>query len=202
MPGAPLLWPSVATPTDEAEAVKTLNAHLSGLESSVTAWEAALFLYVTSKQPPPSISQTIANRWRFIACNECVLELYHLRSRLEKIRSVQLRNCPSLRKYLDSYKMRCASKRLDEYFPDIEPLRHAIAHSGEIEAHPETHAPNGKYNLTGFREPDRFSTGYEGQLRYLDITSQSLEKIQEVVAMFFSAFEKAAAELEKQGHIE
>ncbi|MDM0038787.1 hypothetical protein QTH89_20310 [Variovorax sp. J22G21] len=198
----PLLWPSIATPPGEVVAIKDLYAALTGLNYSVEAWEAALLLYETSKQPPSSISRSVASRWRFIACNECVLELYHLRARLEKIRSVMLRACPSLRPLLNTSTMRSASKRLDEYFPDIELLRHATAHRGENEAHPESHAPDGHHALSGFREPDRYSTPYNGTLRYLDVTNQSLERIYEVVAEFLSAFADAATELEKQGSLE
>jgi hypothetical protein len=202
MPRAPMLWPSITTPAKEIAAIKDLYAHLTGLQYSVEAWEAALLLYKTAKHPPSSISRSVASRWRFIACNECVLELYHLRARLEKIRSVRLRSCPSLRTFVHTSKLRSASKRLDECFPDIEALRHATAHKGENEAHPEVHAPDGKFALTGFREPDRFSAPYEGRLRHLDITDQSLQQINEVVAEFLGAFEMAAAELEKQGHLE
>lgn len=202
MPRPSLLWPSVLTPAGETAAVKDLYAHLAGLQHSVEAWEAALLLYLTAKNPPPSISRPVANRWRFVACNECALELYHLRARLEKIQSVKLRNCPSLRTWIDRSKLRSARKRLDEYFPDIEALRHATAHKGENEAHPEVHAPDGQYALSGFREPDRFSAPYQGQLRYLDITHESLKRITEVVTEFFGAFELAARELENQGHLE
>lgn len=202
MTRAPLLWPSVLTPDGETAAVKDLYAHLTGLQYSIEAWEAALLLYVTAKNPPPSISRAVASRWRFVACNECVLELYHLRARLEKIQSVKLRNCPSLRALIDMSRLRGARKRLDEYFPDIEALRHATAHKGENEAHPEVHAPDGQCALSGFREPDRFSAPYEGQLRYLDITHQSLQRIIEVVTEFFGAFEMAGRELEMQGHLE
>ena len=98
--------------------------------------------------------------------------------------------------------MRSASKHLDEYFPDIEALRHATAHRGENEAHPESHAPDGQYALSGFREPDRYSTPYDRTLRYLDITDQSLQRIRKVVAEFLGAFAVAALELERQGHLE
>ena len=202
MPRAPLLWPSISTPAEEIEPIKDLYATLTGLEYSVEAWEAALLLYKTAKQHPPSISRSVASRWRFVACNECILELYHLRARLEKTRSIKLRLCPSLRPLLDTSMLRSASKRLDEYFPDIEALRHAIAHKGENEAHPEVHAPDRQFALSGLREPDRFSTPYEGQLRYLDITDQSLQRINEVVAEFFSGFARGAAALEIQGHLD
>lgn len=198
----PVLWPSVLTPAEEVEPIKDLYAHLTGLVYSVEAWDAALQLYSTSKRPPAPISRSIANRWRWVACHECVLELYHLRARLEKIQSVRLRNCPSVRAKVNMSKIKNARKRLDEYFPDIEALRHATAHKGENEAHPEVHAPDGLYALTGFCEPDRFSTPYQGTLRYLDITDHSLHNIVDVVSEFLGAFETTASELERQGHLE
>ena len=198
----PVLWPSVLTPAEEVVPIKDLYAHLTGLKFSVEAWDAALQLYLTSKDPPSQISRATANRWRWVACHECVLELYHLRARLEKIQSVRLRNCPSVRAMVDMPKIKRARKRLDDYFPDIEALRHATAHKGENEAHPEVHAPDGLYALTGFREPDRFSAPYQGTLRYLDITDQSLQNIVDVVTEFLDAFEETAVELEKQGHLE
>lgn len=198
----PLLWPSIATPTTELAGIKDLYAHLMGLKYSIENWEACLLLHQTAKEPPPTVSRSVARRWRFVACNECILELYHLRARLEKIQSVQLRKCPSLRAAIDMSRVRSARRKLDEYFPDIESLRHATAHKGENEAHPEVHAPDGQYALAGFREADIYSTPYEGRLRHLAITNQSLERISEVVIEFLSAFDDAAAELEKQGHLE
>lgn len=198
----PLIWPSIVTPAEEVAAVKSLSAHVSALPYGVEAWEAALLLYQTAQSPPSTINRDVASRWRWVACNECILELYHLRARLEKIPSVCLRGCPSLRPFVDVSKLKSARKRLDDYFPDIEALRHATAHKGENEAHPEVHAPDGKLALTGFREPDRFSAPYQGRLHYLDITNQSLQRIGEVVAEFLAGFEPAAAELERQGHLD
>jgi hypothetical protein len=198
----PFLWPSFATPPAERAAIRELNALLTGLGYSVEAWEAGLLLYELAKHPSSTAPGVVARRWRFIACHECVFELYHLRARLEKIQSVHLRKCPSLRTAIDAPKLRSARKKLDEYFPDIGPLRHAIAHRGENEAHPEVHAPEGQYALTGFREEDVYSAPYEGRLCQLEITQLSLLRITDVVLEFFSAFEPASAELEKQGHME
>lgn len=198
----PLLWPSVETSIEEIPEVKALNALLTGLEYSVQAWEAALLLYRTAINPPTTISRRVASRWRWIACNECILELYHLRSRLEKIQSIQLGRCPSLRQWVDKSAIRNARKKLDEYFPDIEALRHATAHRGENEVHSEAHAPSGSYALSGFREPHIYSTPYRGKLYSLSITDESLNRIVEVVKIYLGAFKVAAIELEKQGHLE
>ncbi len=198
----PLLWPSNSTPADEVAAVKDLYAHLTGLQYSVEAWEAALLLYLTAKNPSPNVARSVASRWRFIACNECIFELYHLRARLEKIQSVKFRNCPSVKALVDKVHLKAIRKRLDEYFPGIEALRHATGHRGQNEAYPEVHAPDGHYALFGFREPDRYSAPYEGRIHYLDITHQSLQRIAEVVMEYLSAFELAAQTLETQGHLE
>jgi hypothetical protein len=202
MKRTPLLWPSVLTPSQETSETKALYAQLTGVEYSVKAWEAALCLYRTAIKPPSTIPRDIADRWRWIACNECVLELYHLRSRLAKVQSVQLRKCPTLRQWIDISAIRGARKKLDEYFPDIEALRHATAHKGENEAHPEKHAPGGRLALTGFREPNRYSAPYLGKMRSIDITDESLRRIEEVVDTYLGAFERAASELEQQGHVE
>jgi hypothetical protein len=198
----PLLWPSIHTPAEELAPIKDLYAHLTGLAFSVEAWEAGLLLYQTALSPPASIPRAVAGRWRFIACHECILELFHLRARLSKIQSVKLRNCPSVAALVDSKALRNSRKQLDTYFPDIEALRHATAHSGENEAHPEIHAPDGQYALMGFREPNRFSAPYQGKLRYLDITRQSLERITEVVNSYLMSFAPAAAALKVQGYLE
>ncbi|WP_296735269.1 hypothetical protein [Variovorax sp.] len=172
------------------------------MEDSISAWEAALLLYQTSKQPMPAVPRAVARRWQFIACNECILELYHLRARLEKVHTVLLAGCPSIRPLIDTSKLKAARKRLNEDFPHIEALRHATAHKGEIEAFPEQHAADGNFALSGFREADRYSLNYKGQIRFLDITPQSLHNIAEAVQAFFDGFAPAAAKLKNEGHLD
>ena len=202
MPHAPLLWPSVKSPTSEVDAIKDLYLHLIGIEYSLQAWEAALHLYKTGRKPPASIARQTGRLWCFIAARECAMELFHLRARLLKIRSVLLRKCPTVQKLVDVKQLRGASKLLDECFPDIELLRHSIAHKGENEVHPETHAPDGRYALTHMTDDGLFSSPYEGTVRKLHVSDSSFEQIQEVVALYFSAFSVAAEVLLIEGHIE
>lgn len=202
MINVPVLWPSKLTPSDEVEGVKNLYAHLTGLKYSVEAWEAGLLLYQFSKRPSLSISHNVARRWRFIASNDCILELYHLRARMGKIQSAQLRKCPSLLAEINMHNLKSARKMLDEYFPNIECLRHATAHKGENEAHPEEHAPDNLFMLSGFDDADNFSTFYKGKKCSLGITNQSLEQIKLVVVKFLTSFNALAAKLETQGHLD
>ena len=122
---------------------------------------------------------------------------------MDKIQSVQLRKCPSLLPWIDSAATRRARKRLDEYFPDIEALRHATAHTGESEVNRDAHAPQGlQFALTGFREPHRYSTPDQGKIRSLDMTEESRQNIAEVFDAYLSGFAPVAKELERQGHLE
>gem|GEM_PF-1186424 len=129
-------------------------------------------------------------------------QLHHLKKRIEKIRGVVIKKCPSLSDAIDSTLLRKSTKLLNDYFPEIDGLRDAMAHAGEFDAHPEVHAPDGMFALKGFREPHRFSAPFKRKLYHLDITDETLTRITEVVVLFFEGFMPASAMLEAQGHVE
>lgn len=198
----PLLWPSVATPTTEVAAIKDLHANLWGVAYNVEAWAAAFRLYAFAKQAPSTVTNDDARRWKFIASKECVLQLHHLRERLEKIRGFKIRACPSLTGCIEFARLREATKLLDEYFPGIDDLRDAIAHAGANDVLPDRHATEGGYLLVSFQEMDRYSAPHKGVAHHLDITDSSLKRINKIVAEFFLAFTTAARMLEQQGHVD
>lgn len=201
MQTVPLLWPSVLTPKSETVAIKDLHANLCGIADNVNAWSAALELYEFAKKAPNSVNKDTARQWKFIASHECVMQLHHLRERLENIKGFKVRSCQSLKSSINASQMRNATRLLDVYFPHIDKLRHAIAHSGANETNSKEHAPDGQFGLVGFRELDRFSAPYQGALWQLDITIESLNKINEVVAEFLGAFIKSSQMLELEGHL-
>lgn len=198
----PLIWPSAQTPPAEVQAIKDLNANLNGVASNVAAWASALRLYAFAKQKPAAIDRKDSWPWRFIACHECALQLHHLRQRMEKIKGYKLAACPSIASIVDKSELRIATTLLDKKFPNIDQLRHAIAHAGEFDTIPGDHVPTGTFGPVGFREADRFSAYFEGELRTLDMTEDSLTQITKITARYLAAFEPAAAVLELQGHIE
>lgn len=198
----PLLWPSVKTSESEIAAIKDLHANLMGVAYNVEAWAAAFHLYKFAKQRPAGITPDDARRWKFIASNECVHQLHHFRERLEKIKGFKVRACQSLVPSIDTKMLRSATRLLDEYFPDIDQLRHAIAHEGANDVMPDEHALEQGFLLVGFREQDQYTAPYQGVDRHLNITEGSLERIREVASEFLAAFEPAAKLLEQQGHIE
>ncbi|WP_427914834.1 hypothetical protein ACPWT1_07955 [Ramlibacter sp. MMS24-I3-19] len=98
--------------------------------------------------------------------------------------------------------MRTATRKLLDGFPGIDELRHAVAHAGEFDAHPEDHAPDGLYALTMLGENGRFSAPFRKTVYHLDITAQTLALLEEVVKEFYSGFIPAAKRLDEEGHIE
>lgn len=198
----PALWPSVQTPSTEVAAIKDLMASLHGVAGNVEAWASALRLYQFAKQKRHTIAQNDSSQWRFIACTESALQLHHLRERMEKIKGYKLAACPSIAPAVDKGELRIATTLLDKQFPNIDQLRHAIAHAGEFDTLPGNHVPEGDFGLVGFREDDRFSAYFEGKLRTLDMTDESLEQIMKIAARYLVAFEPAAKTLEQQGHLE
>lgn len=201
MQTAPLLWPSVMTPKSETAPIKDLYVNLCGVTSNAKAWSAALDLYKFAKKAPKSVNNDTAWHWKFIASHECVMQLHHLRERLEKIKGFKVRSCPSLKNSIDATQMRNATRLLDVYFPHIDKLRHAIAHAGANDTNSKEHAPDGQFGLVGFKELDKFSAPYQGAIWQLDITTESLDKINEVVSEFFGAFIKTSQILELEGHL-
>ncbi len=130
------------------------------------------------------------------------MELYHLRSRMKLIQSVQLKTCPSVFCLVDSKALRKSRKKLDEYFPGIESLRHHVAHSGEIESDRSEFSPEKLPYLSGLREPNIYSAMHNGKVHRLAITDASAAQIAEVVEEYLKAFQLAANTLEKEGHLE
>jgi virulence-associated protein VapD len=198
----PVLWPSRLTPASEVEAVKDLYANLMGVHYNVEAWAAALKLYQFTEAQPSGVPREDVRRWRFLAANECVMQLHHFKERIQKIKGFKIRGCPSLSDVIDHVKLRQVSRALDESFPHIDRLRDAVAHTASIDTNPKKHAPDGLFALVGFREKHRFSSPYEGSIYFLDLNAESMRKIEETEALFLSAFVAAAAKLEFEGHLE
>jgi hypothetical protein len=196
----PILWPAVSTPDTEAVSIKDLNANLMGVTYNVEAWRAALDLFKFSKNPAEGVSRKLAREWGFIACHECVMQLYYLKERLKIIKGFKVRPCGLIAQCVDDAQMRKATNLLDSSFPDIVPLRDAIAHAGSVGTNPTKHSPPDGFGLIGFHQPDRFTAPYLGINRHLEITDRSLDQIRSVVTEFFAAFQAAAQELERLGH--
>lgn len=198
----PELWPSIITPPVEVDFVKDLYANLWGVFHNVDAWNSAFQLFRYSQGRPIGVAPGLLRKWRFIAAHECVLQLHHFRERLILIRGHKVRACYSLRSEIDMAALRAATRKLDRYFPDIDSMRHAIAHSGANEVRPEEHAPDHGWLLTQLDEHALFKTYYQGKERSLELSEGTLHRVEEVATDFLLGFVRAAKSLEKQGHLE
>jgi hypothetical protein len=196
----PVIWPSGETPPDEIEPLKDLYANLWGVYYNVEAWGSSLELLVFSRQKHQGIAADLLRRWSFIAANECVHQLHHLRERLALIKGHKVRACPSLMGSVDTKALRTATRKLDEFFPHIDAMRHAIAHSGANDVRPEKHASESGWLMTQLDDNGRYSTYYEGRERSIEINGESLGKLESVAATFLGGFIEAARTLELQGY--
>lgn len=193
----PLLWPPRELSEEETEAIKWLNASMHGLLASADAWAAALELFQFGKAPSPQVKSDVARRWQWIAIHECAMQIAYLRERIDIIRGRLVKTSPLVQQHIDKAAMRRAVKLFDEYFPNHLAIRHAVAHSGEVDLSPERHAPAGTiYAITRITDADRLELTFEGATYTLDITSATLLKIQEIVLTFWDAFVLAAKALE------
>jgi hypothetical protein len=171
---------------------------MHGLLASADAWDAALKLYKYAKARPQQVHHDLARRWQWIAIHECAMQIAFLRERLDVIRDRLVKTSPLVRQHIDAKEMRRAIKLFDKYFPDYLSIRHAIAHTGEVDLSPERHAPAGTvYALTKIENDDRLELTFEGTKRSFEITDATLSKVQEVVTTFWSAFDPAARALEE-----
>lgn len=198
----PELWPSRKTPLEEIGPVKDLHANLWGVFYNVKAWSAALQLLAFSRSKPHGVAIGLVSNWSFIAAHECVHQLHHFRERLVLIRGHKVRACPSLGSEIDVAALRAATRKLDKYFPDIDSMRHAIAHAGANEVRPEEHSPEHGFLLTQLSRHELFSTHYQGKERRLELSEETLHRIEEVATDFLLGFARAADTLKLQGHLE
>jgi hypothetical protein len=90
----------------------------------------------------------------------------------------------------------------EQYFPDTNQLRNAIAHVGANDVLSDENAPEHGYLLVGFKEQDRFRAPYQGVDRHLTISEDSSERIREVASEFLLALEPSAKLLVPQGHLD
>lgn len=198
----PTLWPSVATPLGEIEHIKELHIQLLAVTYNVEAFQAALLLHQFASARPAQVDRDVARRWVFLAAAECVFQLHHLKVRLAAIKAKKLRPCASIYPLIDVQRAREAAGRLNKLFPDVDALRNALAHAAANGMHPEAHAPNGQFGLTGFAQPGVFSAPFQGVMRSLRISNDTLAQINEVVSDYFLAFVPAAHELARAGHLD
>jgi len=184
----PDLWPPVGLSREEHEATKTLHVMVFSLRYFVETWAAALELFRFGKSRPEYVKRDLARQWQWITIHECAMQIAFLLEALTIIRAHRLRPCQTVRLHFDRGSMRRAFGLFEEYFPNFEEVRHAVAHRGSVSFSPEKHAPDGLFGIARITDADRFETTYEGVQYHLDITAETLGRMADVVTTFWAAF--------------
>lgn len=68
-------------------------------------------------------------KWSLVAGRDGAMSMYHFWMILS---GTNFRDCPTLRNFIDFCKLKDARKKFKQAFPDIEKVRHAVAHRAEI----------------------------------------------------------------------
>lgn len=149
------------------------------------------------KSSPPYVS------WMGMAARDGGMTLFHALRSMQSIkmtldRSKDIRE----RTKVDMKSVDRSLTLFREYFPDIGSIRDAIAHTADIFKNPEKNAVTGGYEgggismakgATGFLignfDGNKFTTtGYKGKVLEYEISTSSLSKLIETIAVLFSAF--------------
>lgn len=117
-------------PQSEREATWINISSVNNLIGYVEDFGSALSLYEFCKTLS-SINTVNADyrKWRLIAGRDGVMSMYHFWMILS---GTNFRDCPTLSNFVDFCKLRDARKKFKQAFPDIEKVRHAVAHRAEI----------------------------------------------------------------------
>ncbi len=149
--------------------------------------------------------------WQIIAARDGALNIYHFKCTVEAIRN-QLSRCRSVPN-VDPQRVRDALKIFRREFQNVENVRHAIAHAGELN---DTPAKMAKQKLTphviqkhGLSGPPqggdlrcalhdrKFSVGHEGDVFSVLLDQQTTATLMQIKSMVDSAFPAPSEQNEK-----
>lgn len=155
--------------------------------------------------------QQLYTSWRNIACRDGAMSLYHFRKTMQFIRGN--RDCTLMRSLVDAAYTRRAERNFDLVFPDIEGMRHAISHQGELWKGIAGYLKNtilngyksgsveieGECGLSSMCNGAQFSMTFEGRLVSFSMNEASLTRLIEIQNEFFSGFREAERKLRASG---
>lgn len=147
--------------------------------------------------------------WQHIAARDAVMCIYHFWQAMEAVKE-NLKKCPTIDPKIDWSKCRAATDLMKKYFPGRDSMRQAIAHSAELTKTPKEFrknsvdgpyaSPDGSMQMkagaseiyVGYMlnaDTRRYQTMHRGTIHTCDITNDSLKSLEEIMVVFFSAFE-------------
>ena len=207
-----LVW-GIRVPGEEREEYNHVLATLSELSRyTLRFWHALQLFDMASTEIQPEIKNRTPfsdraktfSGWRFMASRDAAMAVFHFSKALDAFKQ-GVSGCATLAKVIDHQKFRDARRKFRADFPNFADVRHAVAHVAELRSTPksrEKHTAKGPSTVgsgiivgAGARVhiseglTDRtFTNTYEGKLVTLDITVESLMKLDNVLALIEEAF--------------
>ncbi len=155
-------WPPSINCNGLPKAERDAASHLFGLFSSLMSYgddfRSALALFDHCQSEIAKAKSTGVRpsvplmEWQFIAARDGAMSVFHFGKIFEAVNSC-LGRCPTLLGMVNRPILKSARKLLRETFPNVETVRHAVAHSAELmkdRDSMEANALKGPYNAGGF----------------------------------------------------
>jgi hypothetical protein len=179
---------------------------LLDLHSQVTNFDAAFLLFLTSMgyiallntgdpkllNMVPQKDPKLLTRWTLIAGRDGAMTIYHFAKVLESIRQFAFLDCPTFKSRIDHHQLRAAQKMFDKWFPDALRLRHAVAHSVELDKNLKSKARHSRGILTirNAYVGTRFVNTHEGKAYSYEMSAQTVSHLKQVQSTFYKPFDK------------
>ncbi|MEE3502375.1 hypothetical protein [Acidiphilium acidophilum] len=206
-------------PAEEQDYIPVVNDNLYLLGSILNNFVSAVRLYQfansvsnTSKQyrhslRPPIHPDTEISDWRFIAARDGAMTLYHFSEVMQMLRNVRSRS-RTLYDNLDLEIYKSANRKMQSLIPNLEKLRHGVAHVTKKTSSKEAMTEHGltdtqgeygikitgcsSINVTDCFYGDRFIHNWEGKMLSYDVNFTTVKNVQDIKDLMWSSFEKAA----------
>jgi hypothetical protein len=200
---APDLWPPVGLSKQVDDQVRWFNASTLALRYYVEKYAAALELYRFSRSKPTNVKGALAWDWQWIAINEAAMQIWFLRDAMDILKRKSIPACPFIASLVDDSAMERAIVTFDMRFPEFKKMRNAVAHAPGLDLTPKKVAPkDGLYAGPQLKDGDRFELVNDGIRYTLDMTTQTLEHLTEVLVIFWSAFKPVEIAFDVSGRSE
>jgi hypothetical protein len=199
---------TLALPEEERHLAFEHIAYLGGLWSAVRDFSCALGLFDFCLNTPSA-----KRDWQIIAAMHGAWSIYNVGLTMQNFRA-GIGSTPTLCSWVDHDKLRRAQREFKSAFPGYESMRHALAHSPDLDKTPERREQNayiGPFRSDGMIiEGSKtrimvkksllgriFQTTFDGRLLQYEISQNTLDQLVEVKDQFHSALARAIQEGEK-----
>ena len=199
-------------PEEEIDASWLLKVSISDLASHHDNLYAALLLFNFCVANRGNISDTNPSlgeytiKWQMMGARDGALSIYHFGTTMGVIKAA-LHKCPTIASWVDSDKLRTETKRFESFFPNIELMRHAIAHQAELMKNVDSfsaHAFTGPYETPEIKLSNaesvmvsnnlfdrKFVTTIRGQIISYELSQETCDRLRSVKIGFFEGFREA-----------